>query len=382
MVEHNGEIEAMLVESINKAREINPDKTTNPAQTLDEYYDFIDWASRAMPWAILPTGTYSTLYEQTYQALTYFYFINDQPLSQLENKGYYNNSLQYHEPYRTWLVNFVKQYGTFLSTSESWNNQIYQKVLKDDSFGLQKGWYEAPSNWSSFNDFFSRRLRSADMRPISSPKNQSVVVSPADSKAQGVWSIDGDSYLRQKDGVVIKSARLTSIAKLIGKDSAYKDAFAGGTLTHAYLDVNDYHRCHFPVDGTVKEVRIIKGDASVGGFVKWDAKSKKYLYDASELGWQTIQTRGCVIVETDNFGLVAILLIGDAQTSSVVFEDGVEQGKTFKKGDMLGHFLFGGSNVVMIFQKHVDFRLTVPSGGKGSYKHLLVGEEYGRLSKK
>lgn len=122
MVEHNPEIKAMLVESINRARQINPDKVTNPAQNLKEYYDFIDWASRAMPWDILPTRIYSSLYEQIYQALTYFYFINDQPLSQLENKGYYNNSLQYHEPYRTWLINFVKQYGEFLSTNESWNH--------------------------------------------------------------------------------------------------------------------------------------------------------------------------------------------------------------------------------------------------------------------
>jgi len=382
MVEHNAEIRNMLISSIEKAHKMNPDKVTNPAQTLEEYYDFIDWSAKAMPWSILEAQVYSSLYEQMYQALTYFYFINDQPLKALGNKGYYNNSLQYHEPYRTWLIEFIKQYGMFLSTTESWNVQYYQKVLADKSFGLQKGWYEDPSNWKSFNDFFARHLKSPDVRPISSPQNVSVMVAPADSQVQGVWSIDGNSNLQEKDGIIIKSDRLTSIANLIGEDSAYNTAFSNGTMTHAYLDVNDYHRYHFPVDGTVKEVRIMKGDVAVGGIVTWDSKENKYLFDASEPGWQTIQTRGCVIIETETFGLVAILTVGMSQISSVLFEDNVQPGNTFRKGDQLGYFLFGGSDMVMIFQDHVDFTLTVPLERDGTYEKRLMGEEYGTLSVK
>jgi len=38
MVEHNSEIKKLLIESIEKAKIINPDSVTNPAQTLEEYY--------------------------------------------------------------------------------------------------------------------------------------------------------------------------------------------------------------------------------------------------------------------------------------------------------------------------------------------------------
>ena len=100
MVEHNAEIKSMLVRSIEKAKEINPDRRTNPAQTLEEYYRFVDWAAEAMPWSILRNLPYSSLYDQIDQSLDYFYFINDQPLPELADKGYYNNSLQYHEPDR------------------------------------------------------------------------------------------------------------------------------------------------------------------------------------------------------------------------------------------------------------------------------------------
>jgi hypothetical protein len=33
----------------------------------------------------------------------------------------------------------------------------------------------------------------------------------------------------------------------------------------------------------------------------------------------------------------------------------------------------------MLFQKKVDLKLTVPKESHGAYKHVLMGEEYGRI---
>ncbi len=382
MVEHNSELKGMLIESIEKAKKINPDKATNPAQTLEEYYAFIDWAAKALPWSIIPDAPYSTLYDQIDQSLDYFYFINDQPLPELKDKGYYNNSLQYHEPYRTWMILFVKDWGIYLSKEGSWTDEYYKKALEDDRFGLDKGWYEDPSKWKTFNDFFARYLKSPDQRPIASPNDLSIVSSPADSKPQGVWKIDKDSSIVHGEGVAIKSKVFKSIAALIGEGSAYTKAFANGTLTHTFLDVNDYHRYHFPIGGTIKEVRIIQSDVAVGGITTWDARIKRYLLDANTPGWQMIETRGCVIIETKEYGVVALLPIGMSQISSVNFEDTVKAGNAVKKGDMLGYFLFGGSDFVMLFQSKVDFKLTVPRDSKRTYKHVLMGEKYGELTTK
>ena len=380
MVEHNAEIKRMLVHSIAAAKKINPDKATNPAQTLEEYYIFTDWAAKAMPWSILPNPPFTKLYDQIDQSLDYFYFINDQPLAELKNKGYYNNSLQYHEPYRTWLINFVKEWGMYLSKEGSWKEEYYQKALEDEKFNLHKGWYEDPAKWKTFNDFFARYLKSPDQRPIASPRIASIVSSPADSTPQGVWKIDKNSNIVNKAGVTIKSNVFKSIAVLIGEGSAYRNAFANGTLTHTFLDVNDYHRYHFPLAGTIKEVRIIPSDDAVGGITTWDAKKGRYVLDSNTPGWQNIETRGCVIIETEKHGLVALLPIGMSQVSSVNFENTVKAGNKVAKGDMLGYFLFGGSDFVLIFQNKVDFKLTVPQESKDTYKHVLMGEEYGKLT--
>ena len=379
IVDGNPETKHLLVKSIGKARKINPDAATNPAQTLEEYYDFIDWAAKAMPWTLLPKLSYSMLYDRIDQGLAYFYFINDQPLDELKGKGYYRNSLQYHEPYRTWLVNFVNDWGIYLSTKDSWSNEYYRKALADERFGLGKGWYEDPSNWKSFNDFFSRRLSSPDKRPVAAPDDPSIVSSPGDSTPFGVWMIDKNSNIASCKGVQIKSKSYKSITSLLDPDSAYKNAFAGGTMTFAYLDEYDYHRCHFPVSGTIKEARVIKDGASSGGVITWDAKSKRYVFDPSDPGWQSLETRGCIIVETEKAGLVALLPVGMSQMASVNFEDNVKAGGSIRKGDKLCYFLFGGSGFVMLFQKDTGFKLTAPANADGSYRHILACEEYGRI---
>lgn len=373
LVEHNAEFKSLLIKSIDLAKKENSNRQTNPAQNLDEFYSFIDWASHCMPWNILKDQNYPLIYEQIDQSLNYFYFVIDRPLTELEGKGLSRNSLQYYEPFRSWLIRFVKSWGTFLSTPDSWNNNYYLKAFKDKRFGLEKGWYEDPTQWTNFNQFFARYLKSPNQRPIAKPDNPGVVVSPADAYPQGVWDIDSNSNLVNKDGVNVKSSVFYSIRELLGTNSAYKDSFANGLLTHTFLDVQDYHRYHFPLAGTIKEMKIISQDVADGGIIYWSPKKKKYLADATIPDWQFIETRGYVIIQTEKFGLVAILPVGMSQVSSVNFEKDVQVGSTFKKGDMLGYFLFGGSDIVMLFQKKAGFKLTAPSNGQ----HLNMGEKFG-----
>jgi hypothetical protein len=184
-------------------------------------------------------------------------------------------------------------------------------------FGLQNGWYESDTNWHSFNDFFARKLSSPDARPIASPEDESVIVSGADAKPQGVWPIDDDGNLIQHEGVLIKSRQFNAVDDLLGPESAYRGKFDGGTLTHTFLDVNDYHHYHFPVSGTIREIRKIQAIDAAGGITIWDAEAQRYRLECDIPGWQMIETRGLVIIETEDYGLVAMLPIGMSQISSV-----------------------------------------------------------------
>ncbi len=386
LVGTNPEIRNMLEASIAEAIKINPNSKTNPVQSLSEYYDFIDRASELLPQEIL-RGPSGSVRDQMLQGICYFYFLVDQPLRELKGKGLYKNAIQYYSPFSSWLRNFANAWGTYLDTKESWNNEIYQQIYNDPKFSLQKGWYESPSNWKTFNEFFARYLKSPDARPISSPKDSAVVVLPADSVPQGVWAIDENSNIRVDGGLKVKLATYYSIKDLLGEKSQYKDAFTNGVLTHTFLNVNDYHRYHFAVGGTIKEKKIISENVALE--VAWNPEQGKYV-PIDSTGWQFSQTRGYVVVDTGKYGLVALIPMGMAQVSSVNFEDDVQVGSTHKKGDMLGNFLFGGSDFIMLFQESAGFEITAPTEDKivtksGSdhgrrvttYKHVLMGEEYG-----
>jgi phosphatidylserine decarboxylase precursor len=380
LVASNPEVKRLLIASIERARQVNPDRLTNPAQSLEQYYDFVSWAERAIPARLLKERADATLYQRIDQSLSYLQFIVDQPLSELEGRGYFNNSLLYVEPYSSWLKTFVRSWGAFLNTPESWNKEYLRLAQADGTFGLNRGWYEDSSQWRTFNQFFARRLKSADQRPIAAPDNESIVVSPVDAIPEGIWAIDNNSRVVEKSGIPVKTGTVQSVEQLIGGQSRYKGSFAGGSFTHLFLDVGDYHHYHFPLGGVVREVAIIPGQEVPGGRVTWDALNSRYAFDPSFVGWQSLETRGCLILETEEFGLVALLPIGMSPVSSVNFEPTLKEGVRIRKGDMLGHFLFGGSDFVMVFQAGYGFTLDARrNDSHQGYSHLLMGERLGQL---
>jgi phosphatidylserine decarboxylase precursor len=366
MMDEDPQLRHLMEESISLAAVNNPDKKTNPVRSLDEYYDFLDWSATCMPWNILDGQDNTDLYRSIDQSLDYFYYLLDQPLPELAGKGYYYPCLEYHEPIATWCKQYASEWGEFLSTKESWNDEYYKLACKDEAFGMSKGWYADTNIWGSFNEWFSRHLVDENQRVISDAD----IVSPADSTPQGIWEIDENSQIDM--GVQLKSSRFYSVEQIIGEDSEYETCFANGTMTHTFLDVNDYHRYHFPIDGTILEVRKIPGLDAVGGLVAWSKEENKYILYDENPGWQSIETRDCLIMDTE-YGLVAILPIAMSQVSSCNWEDSVQVGAMVEKGDPMGYFLFGGSDIVMIFQDSVSLELA-------SKEHVLMGEPYAEVT--
>ncbi|MDN3671379.1 phosphatidylserine decarboxylase [Echinicola jeungdonensis] len=50
------------------------------------------------------------------------------------------------------------------------------------------------------------------------------------------------------------------------------------------MGISDYHRFHFPMSGTIKEIRVIPGVNPSGGEIWWDAQNKRYGFDPSSIG--------------------------------------------------------------------------------------------------
>lgn len=373
-------LQAMLAKSIARASELNPDTLSNPVQSVEQFLAYVERAETSLPWDLVQADP-STPAADIFAALVALYFVLGQPLPELEEEGLYRPTLQYYPPVGRWLTTFNRSWARYLDSEASWSPEEARRVQEDPAFGLQNGWYEDPSNWSTFNEFFARYLSSPAVRPITSPDDDAVVVSFADAVPMGTWAIDGDSDLLDPNGVAVKSMTIRNVAELLGDDSQYRNAFANGTLTHSFLSVNDYHRYHFPVSGTIREASIIQGINPTGGETWWDPEERRVVFDPSPVGWQTLETRARVIVETDDYGLVALMPVGMAVVGSVNLERSVTAGARVEKGDMLGYFLFGGSDFIVLFQETVAFTIEAPGEG-GTYEHVLMGERLGRMTRR
>lgn len=385
---NNPDIRILVEKSIKQASIINPDRKTNPVQSLNELYGFLDYTVTCMPWNIMPEERYGNFSTKCDQSILYVYWLLDQPLEELKDKELFYPSVEYLEPIYTWLTEYNNTWRDFLDSEASWKQEYLDMLIRDPSWNLDKGWYESPDNWHSFNEFFSRKLSNGNARPIAEPNDDRVVVSPADSLPQGVWNIDesGRFYadpIKREDGVIIKDSTFVSVEQLLGEPGAeYATLFHNGILTHTYLNYDDYHRYHFPVSGVVEAVYKIPYANAVGGIVYWDKNKELYVLESNSLSWQSVETRGCVLIKTA-YGMVAVIPVGMGQVSSVNFIETIKPGTKVKKGDELGYFLFGGSDCVMLFEGKSGFKLSVGKGEKGGYsagyRHVFCREEYGRF---
>ena len=341
---NNIALRRLLEQSLAQAAVANPHRDTNPVRTVDDWCAYVERFARLMPWQAMDIGEDASFFRRIDQNIGYFYFLLDQPLDVLKDKGYIYPSLQYEPRVAAWLKDYNTAWGEYLDSPDSWNDDYYRLAASDPRFELDTDRYESPDNWHSWNDFFTRKLRSESRNPVIPSLRNSV-----------------HPFLSPSDGEIafapVKTASISNWLDLLG-DSPYKDCFAGGETTHIVLDVFDYHRFHAPCDGTVLECKTIEGIHAGGGVIIWDEEQHRYRYD--QLGvtdFQMLETRGVLVMETPDFGKIALVAVGVQQVSSVVWthpaladSESLNPNPLFAQGEELGLFKFGGSDIVLFFE--------------------------------
>lgn len=104
-------------------------------------------------------------------------------------------------------------------------------------------------DFRSVTDFFTRTLKDG-VRPM--PADPAAIASPCDGTAAMSGTVEDGTLLQVK-------GHSYALADLLG-DAEEAAAFEGGTYAVLYLAPGDYHRYHWPFDGTLDTVRHIRGD--------------------------------------------------------------------------------------------------------------------------
>ncbi|HEX2295844.1 MAG TPA: phosphatidylserine decarboxylase family protein [Actinomycetota bacterium] len=204
--------------------------------------------------------------------------------------------------------------------------------------------------WKSYNDFFHREIK-ADARPVASPHDPKVIISANDGN---LVTIARD--VQRKDRFWLKGEPYSLVDMLAHSEHA--DRFVGGYVFQSFLSGANYHRWHAPIDGVVREARVVNGlmfsEAESAGFDP-SAGVLSEGYDA------TVNTRGLVFIESPDpaIGMVCVIPVGITEISSVTI--GVSEGDALAKGDELGYFSYGGSSMCLVFEPGAIDHFTVPA---------------------
>ena len=312
----------------------NPHLETNSVRTIEQWCAYVERFAHLMPWQTMDIGEDASFFRRIDQNIGYFYFLL--------------GDLQYEPRVAQWLKAYNIAWGEWLSSFESWNDEYYQLALSDPLFELHTNRYESPSNWHSWNDFFTRRLRKSYIE-----NNRTSILHRTSLNRTFLSPCDGEIAFSP-----VKTATIHNWLDLLG-DSPYRETFAGGETTHIVLDVFDYHRFHMPCDGTVLECKTIQGIHAGGGVIIWDETEGRYRYaQCGVTDFQMLETRGVLVLDTPAFGKIAIVPVGVQQVSSVQWthpalenrESLIPNPVMLRQGAELGKFLFGGSDVVLFFE--------------------------------
>jgi len=213
-------------------------------------------------------------------------------------------------------------YGTMMDRPSSTKKiQAFVEEFDIDMRSVQK------QEFTSFNDFFTRKLKS-DARPLDT--NATVAVSPADGKLLAYADISSSDF-------IIKGTRFDVLSFLNNADLAQN--YLDGTLVVVRLAPPDYHRFHFPLGGSVSPITSIDGD--------YYSVNPLALREMAEIF--CLNKREYTIVANPLFGNVVMAEVGATMVGSIVQ---TYTGNSVNKGEEKGYFKFGGSTVVLLFEKN------------------------------
>ncbi len=210
-----------------------------------------------------------------------------------------------------------------------------------DKYHVDASEFEKPvDQFTSFNDFFIRKLRPG-VRPIAATK----AVLPADARYTIIPLISKAEFLVK--------GRAFNLNEFLGCPKL-AEQFSDGSMIIARLCPLDYHRFHFPCDGVAGTPKFING----------------YLYSVNPIAlhqnWKILSEnrRMLTLLESESFGTVAMVEVGATCVGEITqtFPDNT----TIHKGMEKGFFSFGGSAMVLLFQKgsiqFSDDLLEIPEG--------------------
>lgn len=206
---------------------------------------------------------------------------------------------------------------------QSWTRRTIASFIQ--LYGVDASEFEkAAHDFTSFADFFVRKLKPGSRTLSSSP-----AIIPADGRYYffedlstiGAFDVKGQSF---------------DVASLL-QDTHLAKQYTRASMVVARLCPSDYHRFHFPVDGTPGPSKLING--KLYSVNPWAIRQNVRIFCENK--------RMLTTMHSEAFGEVLLLEIGATTVGTIV--ETYSPNQPCSKGHEKGYFNFGGSALILLF---------------------------------
>lgn len=235
-----------------------------------------------------------------------------------------------------------------------WTARLVPSFCRNNQIDLSQ--YEK-QQFTSYNDFFIRRIR-PQQRPIDNDRSR--LISPCDAKLR-VYPISSEARVEIKQTTYTLSSLL--------EDRALAERFEGGLLCIFRLTVDDYHHYCYIEDGFVSPERRIAG---VLHTVNPVAEERVPIYKTNARSYQ--------LLRTEQMGTVLMMEVGALSIGEIC---NLHERETVSRGQEKGYFAFGGSTVILAFQKdRVSIDTDIIENQAEGYETIVrMGEGIGNIGR-
>jgi len=268
----------------------------------------------------------------------------------------------YHQPLRKLFVDtLIKRklsnriIGRFADSRAS--ASIIKKFEKD--YHINRSLFKKPftDGFHTLNEFFTREYLEKTIKKAF-PKNSAANLhSPAEGFISIQTKINTESIIQAKGFTY-------SLSELLGKNSK---AYNNGTMIKIRLTPKEYHHVHYFDNGSIISFKDIKGNYYTSDYPA--TNEIKNVFCKSH--------RHITEIKTEKFGRITYVEIGATFVGTIVQNNNL--GDSVKYGDKKSMFKFGGSTLILLFEKgrlNLDKRLSMlVNSGKEAY--VKLGESIG-----
>lgn len=257
------------------------------------------------------------------------------------------------------------------STNPAFKNALIKLFVRGFKPDMTDAVETVPTNYASFNEFFTRALR-AGARPLDS--DPLAIVSPVDGTVSEAGPLTADRLLQAK-------GHDYSLGALLAGNPAWERSFVGGSFATIYLAPYNYHRIHMALAGELREAFYVPGklfsvNRTTAQLVPGLFSRNERVFCGFDFGGMPW---GIVLVGALNVGSMATVWHGDVtprkhrEVTALPVNDSIAP-TTLAKGDEMARFNMGSTVILLFPSGAAEWAGKLAAGCK-----LRMGERIGTL---